>query len=150
MPLLPLSATDPMILQPETDEQILATFPVMAQLRPHLTADDYLQRVRRMHPEGYLLAAATDEDGVPRAVAGYRFFEMLYAGRILYVDDLVTDEGTRSRGYGKQLLDWLGEQARERGCDQLHLDSGVHRPRAHRFYFREGWVVNAFHFWRPV
>jgi len=139
-----------MILQPETDEQILATHPVMHQLRPHLAADDYLQRVRRMmRTDGYRLAAAT-EDGEVRAVAGYRFIEMLYCGRILSVDDLVSDEGARSRGFGKQLLDWLVEQARAHGCEQLHLDSGVHRAQAHRFYFREGLVVNAFHFWRAV
>lgn len=140
-----------MILQPETDEQILATHAVMSQLRPHLSADDYLQRVRRMmRTDGYRLAAAADDDGVPRGVAGYRFIEMLYCGKILVVDDLVTDEDTRSRGFGKQLLDWLVELARERGCEQLHLDSGVQRHRAHRFYFREGLVVNAFHFWRAV
>lgn len=139
-----------MILHPENDEQILATHVVMRQLRPHLTADDYLQRVRRMmQTDGYRLAAATEE-GAVRAVAGYRFIEMLYCGKILVVDDLVTDETTRSRGFGKELLDWLVEQARARGCDQLHLDSGVQRDRAHRFYFREGLVVNAFHFWRPV
>ena len=140
-----------MILHPETDEQILATHPVMHQLRPHLSADDYLQRVRRMmQTDGYPLAAAADDDGVPRGVAGYRFIEMLYCGKILVVDDLVTDEDTRSRGFGKQLLDWLVELARKRGCEQLHLDSGVQRHRAHRFYFREGLVVNAFHFWRAV
>ena len=139
-----------MILQPESDEQILSTFPVMHQLRPHLTPDDYLQRVRRMtETEGYRLAAAT-EDGTVRAVAGYRYMEMLYCGRILYVDDLVTDDTTRSRGFGKELLDWLVEQARAHGCQELHLDSGVQRDRAHRFYFREGLMVNAFHFRRPV
>lgn len=140
-----------MILEPETDEQILSTHRVMHQLRPHLSADDYLQRVRRMmRTDGYRLAAAADHDGVPRGVAGYRFIEMLYCGRILVVDDLVTDETTRSRGFGKELLDWLVELARARGCEQLHLDSGVQRDRAHRFYFREGLVINAFHFWRPV
>lgn len=139
-----------MILQPETDEQILSTHEVMRQLRPHLSADDYLQRVRRMMTtDGYRLAAATEDGGV-RAVAGYRYMEMLYCGRILYVDDLVTDDATRSRGFGKQLLDWLYAQARAHGCEQFHLDSGVQRARAHRFYFREGLTVTAFHFAGPV
>jgi len=56
--------------------------------------------------QGYRLAAAID-DGQVRAVAGYRFMEMLYCGRILYIDDLVTDERLRSRGYERQLLEWL-------------------------------------------
>lgn len=130
----------------ESDEQILSTSEVMRQLRPHIEARDYLSIVRRMMAsDGYRLAAVRDA-GVVRAVAGYRFMEMLYCGRILYVDDLITDERGRSRGYGNCLLNWLKEEARSRNCGELHLDSGVHRGQAHRFYFREEMVINAFHF----
>jgi GNAT superfamily N-acetyltransferase len=130
----------------ESDEQILATSDVMRQLRPHIKAKDYLPIVRRMMAsDGYRLAGVRD-GGVVRAVAGYRFMEMLYCGRILYVDDLITDEQGRSHGFGKRLLEWLKEEARSRSCDELHLDSGVQRGQAHRFYFREGMTINAFHF----
>lgn len=33
---------------------------------------------------------------------------------------------------------------------QVHLDSGVQRAQAHRFYFREGMTVNCFYFWTGV
>jgi len=72
--------------------------------------------------------------------------EMLYCSRILYVDDLSTDERERSRGYGRALIEWLKEEARENGCRELQLDSGVQRERAHRFYFREGLTINCYHF----
>jgi GNAT superfamily N-acetyltransferase len=126
---------------------VLATREVMLQLRPHIAAGDYLPRVRRMmESDGYRLAAARDEAGVVRAVAGFRFMEMLYCGRILYVDDLVTDEAARSAGFGARLMAWLRGHAAEHGCAQLHLDSGVWRAGAHRFYFREGMEIGAFHF----
>lgn len=130
----------------QSDEQILATWDVMRQLRPHIAADGYLPIVRRMmDSDGYRLAAVR-EAGTVRAVAGYRFMEMLYCGRILYVDDLITDEHGRSRGYGRQLMEWLKAQARARECDELHLDSGVQRGQAHRFYFREDFTIAAYHF----
>ncbi len=139
-----------MIIQPQTDEEILATRQVMCQLRPRIALEDYLPTVRRMmQAEGYLLVAVSDQ-GEVRAVAGYRFMEMLYCGRILYVDDLNTDERYRSQGYGRQLLDWLKQEAKEKGCDELHLDSGVQRAQTHRFYFREGLTINAYHFRIPV
>jgi GNAT superfamily N-acetyltransferase len=135
-----------MILKATTDEQILATREVMRQLRPHVSSDDYLAAVRRMkQTDGYQLAALYDGDEV-RAVAGYRFMEMFYSGRILYVDDLNTDERFRSKGYGKALLDWLKAEARAQGCGQIHLDSGVQREQTHRFYFREGLTINCHHF----
>ncbi len=81
-----------------------------------------------------------------QAVAGYRFIEMLYCGQVLYVDDLNTDQRRRSAGFGKLLLDWLKQQATAGGCGELHLDSGVQREQAHRFYFREHLTITAYHF----
>ena len=129
-----------------TDEDILAARGVMRQLRPQISEADYLSTVRRMmQTDGYLQAAVFDGDTVV-AVAGYRFMETLYAGRTLYLDDLNTDDTRRSRGYGKALMDWLKREARERGCVQLQLDSGVQREQTHRFYFREGLTINCYHF----
>jgi GNAT superfamily N-acetyltransferase len=134
------------IIRPQTDDEILATFEVMHQLRPHLPRDEYVATVRAMEAsDGYRLAALVDE-GEVRAVAGYRFMRMLYCGRLLYVDDLVTDDRVRSRGYGKQLMDWLKAEAREHGCAELQLISRVTREQAHRFYFREGLGIECFEF----
>jgi GNAT superfamily N-acetyltransferase len=140
-------AIPPMTIQnAETDEQIAATFNVMHQLRPHLTRDEYVPLVRGlMASDGFRLAALTDEGRV-RAVAGYRFMSMLYCGRLLYLDDLVSDERARSRGYGKALLDWLKDEARREGCSELQLISHTKREGAHRFYFRENFGIQCFHF----
>ncbi|MBI3921087.1 MAG: GNAT family N-acetyltransferase, partial [Armatimonadetes bacterium] len=80
------------------------------------------------------------------AVAGFRLSENLAWGRFLYVDDLVTDEAERSRGHGQELLEWLLEYAHQQDCDQFHLDSGVQRFGAHRFYLRHGMDITSHHF----
>jgi GNAT superfamily N-acetyltransferase len=129
-----------------TDEEILAARRVMRQLRPQISETAYLETVRRMmQTDGYLQAAVFDDDTVV-AVAGYRFMEMLFSGKTLYVDDLNTDETRRSRGHGKMLMDWLKQEAKTRQCAQLQLDSGVQREQTHRFYFREGLTINCYHF----
>ena len=128
------------------DEEIKATFPVMSQLRHHLEEEDYLATVRRMETsDGYRLAAVFEGDRI-HCVAGYRISEFLSYGKVLYVDDLVTDETVRSRDFGKQILAWLEEEARTNRCRQLQLDSGVQRSGAHRFYFREGMKIINYHF----
>ena len=133
-----------------TDDDILATREVMLQLRSSFPSQNYLLTVKRMiKTDGYRLVALREKDAV-RAVAGYRYMEMLYCGKIMYVDDLNTDETNRSRGYGRTLLDWLKAEAKSNGCAQLHLDSGVQRERTHRFYFREGLTITAHHFCRPL
>ena len=130
----------------ETDEQIAATFDVMHQLRPHLSREAYVPLVRgMMASDGFRLAALTDE-GEVRAVAGYRTMNMLYCGRLLYLDDLVADERVRSRGYGKRMIDWLKEEGRREGCSELQLISHTQHEGAHRFYFRENFGIQCFHF----
>ena len=122
------------------------TWPVMAQLRPHLTEAGYMEAVTRMRgSEGVRLAAATI-NGEVAGVAGFRVMEMLYSGRFLSIDDLVTDSRRRSQGVGKALLDCLRPEARRQGCDQNHLDSRLIRLDAHRFYEREGFEKIAYHF----
>lgn len=133
----------------QTDPDIARCFPVMQQLRPHLAASEFVVQVRRMQPDGFHLAYLEDDSAIC-AVAGYRYYEKLFSGRNLYVDDLVTDVKHRSRGFGSALLKWLANEARTHGCTQLELDSGVQRCEAHRFYFRERMHVSAYHFVVPL
>ena len=120
-------------------------FAVMRQLRPHLVEAEFLERVRMQRRQGYQLLAAMVEGG-PAAVAGFRVLDNLSWGRFLYVDDLVTDEARRSLGYGGLLLDWLVEYCRDNGLAALHLDSGVQRFGAHRFYLQKRMEITCHHF----
>jgi GNAT superfamily N-acetyltransferase len=136
----------PNIQVAETEPQIRACYPVMAQLRPHLSEEQFVAQVRRQQERhGYQLVGLHDGERVV-AVAGFRVTEFLAWGKVLYVDDLVTDANARSRGHGDQLFTWLVARAREQGCDQLHLDSGVQRFEAHRFYLRRRMNITSHHF----
>ena len=129
----------------ESDEEINNCFAVMVQLRPHLTAEDFLRRVKLQQEEGFRLAFIA-VDGEVKSVAGYRLQNMLAHGKFLYVDDLVTDENARSKGYGDALFDWLVQQAKVENCESLQLDSGVQRFGAHRFYLRKRMEIRSHHF----
>jgi GNAT superfamily N-acetyltransferase len=132
-----------------TAEDVARCFPVMQQLRPHLVESEFVARIDRMRPNGFLLAALED-DGVVRAVAGFRYLDLLFCGKAMYVDDLVTDAATRSKGYGSAMLDWLRDQATANECTTFTLDSGVQRYDAHRFYFRERMTIHGYHFTQPI
>ncbi len=128
-----------------TDAEIVACYSVMRELRPHIAEDKFLSQVRRQEREGYRLVFMKVAEGVV-AVAGFRIGENLAWGRFLYVDDFVTLSAHRSKGYGAKLLSWLKERAGKEGCRQIHLDSGIQRKEAHRFYEREGMKMASFHF----
>jgi GNAT superfamily N-acetyltransferase len=129
-----------------TEAQICRCFPVMRELRTHITDENqFLECVQRQQKQGYQLAFLECEDEV-RAVAGYRFLESLFSGKNLYVDDLVTREADRSRGFGGELMDWLINEARANRCETIELDSGVQRFDAHRFYFSKRMSISSYHF----
>ncbi|PZN34480.1 MAG: GNAT family N-acetyltransferase [Proteobacteria bacterium] len=129
----------------QTDEDIARCHPVMRQLRPHLEASQLVAAVRRQAAQGYRLALR-EQHGRVVAVAGWRIFDNLMSGRVLYVDDLVSDADARSQGHGAAMFDWLVQRAREAGCRTLELDSGVQRFAAHRFYLRQRMVISSHHF----
>lgn len=126
-------------------EEAAETYPVMAQLRPGIELDDFLQQLSHQFLAGYRLVAVKDH-GQILAVAGFRYLETLFARKMVYIDDLVTMEGRRSQGVGRMLLSWVKETASADGCCQLHLDSAVTRHGAHRFYIQQRLDITSYRF----
>lgn len=135
------------LLPPETGLAHAA----MAALRPqHPDREAWAARVDGLQRgEGYrLVAAFEDGDEEAVAVAGFRVWNNLFAGRMLYVDDLSTLERARGRGHGEALMRWLFDEAARLGCDEVHLDSATvpQRHAAHRLYHRVGMNIHSHHF----
>jgi len=128
--------------------ELKRTLAVLLQLRPQYSKETLLKQILSQQAVGYKIAYV--EDGQPGGkilcVAGFVMGEKLAWGKHIYVDDLVTDETNRSSGAGKFLIEWLKQFGRDNGCQQLHLDSGVTRFAAHRFYLREGFDITSHHF----
>lgn len=119
--------------------------PVLLELRDHYDTDGLLEQIRKQQKDGYQVAYV-EADGAVLGVAGFVITSKLAWHKHLYVDDLVTAAAQRSRGAGRCLMDWLRQYAIDNGCRQLHLDSGVQRFAAHKFYLREGFEINSHHF----
>lgn len=128
-------------------------YTTLLELRPHLhSRDEFVVWVNEFQrPEGYRLVGSF-EDGIdePVAIAGFRTGHNLSWGYFLYVDDLVTRAAYRSHGHADHIIQWLYDQARQLGCEQFHLDSGVQRFDAHRFYLNHRMQINAHHFARNL
>jgi len=133
----------------QTPEQLRHVYPVIKELRPHLTEEKFVEQAeRQMQAHGYILIYVEDENGKPTAVAGYRPVEMLHWSKVLYIDDLVTAEAARGHGFADHLFNHIVNQARDQGLAAVHLDSGTHSGRwdAHRFYLKHGMNITSYHF----
>lgn len=129
-----------------TSAQIQSCYEIMHQLRPHLPSEQaFVSQVQRQIQEGYHLAYIP-HDGKVRALAGFRFLEFLAWGKVLYIDDLVSDPTARRKGYGSKVLKWVVFEAKKAHCDQVHLDSGPQRHDAHKLYLNHGFKIIGHHF----
>lgn len=128
-----------------TDEDLVAAFPVLKELRPALTPELLAASFPVQKAEGYrLFAVAVDQKIV--ACIGWRIQTYLHSGRTMYVDDLVTAASHRGHGYAKALLDQAQAAAGQAGCRTFSLDSGHQRFDAHRVYLNFGMRILSHHF----
>ena len=116
---------------------------VHRQLRPLLPAN-YAEKMGRVLKDARIALAVKGDTVLGLAV--YRCHENTFDGLKFYIDDLVTDEEKRSAGVGHALIEHLESVAKKMGASGLVLDSGTQRTQAHKFYFREGFVIPAFNF----
>lgn len=134
----------------QSDQEILDCWDVVKELRPHLpNPGQYLQQVKEMMQDGYqIIYVSVKEGNGNKAVsfAGYRNMQMLYTGKMIYIDDLGTLPDHRGRGYAGQLLDYIYQLAKDTGKTAVHLDSGYQRNTAHRLYLQKGFVLSSHHF----
>ncbi|WP_105201232.1 GNAT family N-acetyltransferase [Pseudoalteromonas sp. T1lg10] len=118
---------------------------VLLQLRPQYSRESLHVQIEKQKAQGYQLVYVISE-GEVLAVAGFSIGEKLAWGKHIYIEDLVTNEAYRSKGVGTFFMNWFKSYAKKVGCTQIHLDSGVQRFPAHKFYLREGFRIASHHF----
>lgn len=102
-------------------------YPVMKELRQHLTFEDYISIYNDSHAaDGYQIVAVED-NGQVLAVMGYRFLSDYVRGKHVYIDDLVSTEKVRSQGLGAELLKFAEEIATASGCQKLKIVHGYRK-----------------------
>ena len=107
-------------------------FPIVNQLRTSLSLNEYLGIIEEMKQNGYRIACLFEGNRIV-SYAGFARILTLYGDHI-WVYDLVTDEKERSKGYGKMLLSYIEDIAKENSLKCVALSSRIQREDAHRFY----------------
>lgn len=58
------------------------------------------------------------------------------------IEGVRVEQGARSQGAGRAMIEWAVARARERGCRLVQLTTDKTRPDAVRFYERRGFVAS--------
>ncbi|GAB2527737.1 GNAT family N-acetyltransferase [Rufibacter soli] len=125
--------------------EMLTCFPLIQFLNPNMEYSRYESLLQQMLPNNYRMVGAFAGTTCV-ALSGFWLGTKLYSGKYLEVDNFVVEEQYRSQRVGKQLLDWLTQEAAQNQCEMMMLDAYVVNHAAHKFYLREGFVIKGFHF----
>ncbi len=132
-----------------TPEEVDKAWEAINLLRPHLKKEANHALMQEMFSSGYQLSYI-EVDNHAVSIIGYRHLQFLFNGRHIYIDDLSTLEAYRGKGYASQLLDYVLQEAKEKGYEVVTLDSGCQRHDAHRLYLNKGFVIQGYHFSRKL
>lgn len=127
----------------ETHADFEAVFPVIRELRPHLTFQEYTSLMMEAKIRDDYEIVAIFQGPKCIAAMGFRILFDFVHGKHLYIDDLVVAEGCRSKGIGAELLKYAERVAIEKKCKGLRLCTGVDRKDSQRFYERNNWNARA-------
>lgn len=103
---------------------IATAYPLMRQLRDRIREETFVSEVGRQQEQGYRLFALFDGERLV-ALAGVRRTHTLARGEHLFVDDLVSAEGDRAKGYGREVMRRLAAMAKADGIERIDLDSRI-------------------------
>jgi len=108
-------------------------------------------RLAKMRSDGNQWTLIAEADGQPVGMATIVVRHVINRdepfGRLASV---VVSEGWRSRGVGSALMARTEEICRAAGCSAIEVTSAGHRPRAHDFYRRLGFVERPQRFIKPL
>ncbi|MCH2200302.1 MAG: GNAT family N-acetyltransferase [Flavobacteriales bacterium] len=119
-------------------------------LNPNLKESVLRERQRDMfNYEAYRCFGLFENDELIAISAGWLTVRW-YSGKQLEVDNVVVDPRMRSKGIGSKLFEYIHQWAKENDCLTVELNAYVTNPRAHKFYYNEGYKVLGFHFQKEM
>jgi len=130
--------------------QMLEQHKLILQLNPAMTLERYEELLRIMLQNGYRMVGVFDNSDNCIGLSGFWVNAKLYSGKYLEVDNFVVDALYRSQQLGKILSDWMLQEAMRLQCDTVMLDAYTSNHAAHRFYFREGFHIKSYHFFKAL
>ena len=130
----------------KTKEEMLGIFPVLQELYPSLTCEQYEKELDLMLPNNAYGQVAAFDGETCAGVTGFWIGNKLWCGKYLEIDNFVVAKAFRSQGIGKAIIDYLKQKAVEENCSMVALDSYTTNFKAHKLFYNEGFGPKGFHF----
>lgn len=108
----------------------------LSDLRPYAAALEEILAT----PHSTVLVGELGGEVVATAQVSWQRRLMYGGGLVCQVESVRVSSQRRNDGLGSELMRWIIDDARSRGCARMELTSNTRRVNTHRFYERLGFV----------
>ena len=109
----------------------------------HLTDGEVAQKIVDYSKENYALLVG-EEAGVVIGFISLHWFDIFHSpGMIGRITAFCIDESSRSKGFGKSMLQAAENFLISKGCTKLEVTSNERRTESHHFYLSCGYSVDS-------
>ncbi|BAO76261.1 GNAT family N-acetyltransferase [Winogradskyella sp. PG-2] len=124
--------------------------PLVYELNEGKVSKDLLQsRFNEMKDQNYECAGIFDTDELI-GVTGLWYCTRHYVGKAVELDHVYIKLEYRSKGLGKQFINWINEYVKKKGCNSMELNTYVQNFPSHKFYYNEGYEIWGYHFFKNI
>ncbi len=133
----------------KTRAEIETIYPLVKQVNPQVSKREFLTDLDTMLPLGYRCVGAFSVGKLVGA-CGLWIGRRFWCGKYCEVDNLVVDKQARSGGIGALMMRWVEKEAKKEKCAIVMADSYTTNHASHRFYFREGYIIKGYCFYKEL
>ena len=119
----------------------LAIQQLLRQLDYPDTGHFFFKKMERMlSDQDEVLLVYELDDQVVAFISVHFIPQIALAGDFARISYFAVMDGTRGKGIGGEMMDYITALAKERNCDRMEVHCHSRRTDAHRFYFRQGFT----------
>jgi GNAT superfamily N-acetyltransferase len=125
-------------------EQIHSIIPLLRILDPKIEEQTLNERLEDMLAHNYECVGVYDGDELI-GISGLWTLSKYYVGRHIEPDNVIIHPDHRSKGIGEQLMQWIYDYAKSKGCVATELNCYVSNSAGVAFWIKQGFRILGFH-----
>lgn len=130
-------------------EDINSIIPILRLLNQDIEDDLLKERLAEMVEKGYECLGVFDNEELI-GICGLWILVKYYVGRHIEPDNVMILPEYRNKGIGEEMMEWVYEYGRSKGCVASELNCYTTNSGGQKFWANEGYKILGFHYQRPL
>ena len=124
---------------------IFSIIPLLNALNPSIPEQVLQERLTEMTAHGYECLGVYDHDKLV-GICGLWLLVKYYVGRHIEVDNVIIHPYYQGKGIGEQMMEWVFNYARSKGCVASELNCCTTNNGGNKFWHNQGYRILGFHY----